>query len=142
MDKKEPIKIYHYTPETGEFLGEGLSDICPISGSNLIPAFATEIAPPEILEGKKAVFVSSSWELCDIPKVVENKEPDPTPEQVKQQKISALDGEYRPQFTALADSLGLATLDGNQTVIDEIKANYATLKAEYQTKLEAINNGN
>lgn len=57
------------------------------------------------------------------------------------EQLSALEAIYQPQFTALAQSLGLATLEGNQTVIDGIKADYADLKAEYQTKLEAVNNG-
>jgi hypothetical protein len=56
-------------------------------------------------------------------------------------KLAALDAAYQPQFKDLAQSLGLATLDGNETVLTGIKADYATLKAEYQTKKDAINNG-
>ena len=55
-----------------------------------------------------------------------------------EEKVAALDAEYQPQFASLAQSLGLATLDGNQAVQDEIKADYAALKEEYQTKREAI----
>ncbi|MBU2701698.1 hypothetical protein Ga0466249_002817 [Sporomusaceae bacterium BoRhaA] len=57
------------------------------------------------------------------------------------EKIAALDAEYQPQFSALAQSLGLATLDGNQTVIDGIKSDYTALKTEYNAKREAIANG-
>jgi hypothetical protein len=57
------------------------------------------------------------------------------------EKIAALDAEYQPQFFALAQSLGLATLDGNQTVIDGIKSDYAALKDTYNTKREALANG-
>ncbi|SDD90161.1 hypothetical protein [Sporomusa acidovorans] len=58
-----------------------------------------------------------------------------------EEKIAALDAEYQTQFTTLAQALGLATLDGNQTNIDSIKADYAALKAEYQAKREVISNG-
>ena len=65
----------------------------------------------------------------------------PTSEEIKQKAIDSLNTEYDSQFAALATSLGLATLSGDQTVIDGIKSDYTALKAEYQTKLEAINNG-
>ena len=52
--------------------------------------------------------------------------------------IAALDAVYQPQFTALAQALGLATLDANQTVIDGVKADYAALKDEYQAKVKEI----
>ena len=65
----------------------------------------------------------------------------PTAEEIKQKAIETLNTEYDSQFAALATSLGLATLSGDQTVIDSIKSDYTALKAEYQTKLEAINNG-
>jgi hypothetical protein len=64
-----------------------------------------------------------------------------TAEEIKAAKLTALDAEYQPQFTSLAQSLGLATLDGDQTVIDSIKSDYAALKAQYQTKKEEIENG-
>lgn len=59
-------------------------------------------------------------------------------EEFKQQKLAALDTEYRPQFSALVHSLGLATLNGNQVVIDGIKSDYVTLRAEYQIKLDEV----
>lgn len=64
-----------------------------------------------------------------------------TAEEIKVAKLTALDAECQPQFTALAQSLGLATLDGDQTVMDGIKEDYAALKAQYQTKKEEIENG-
>ena len=65
----------------------------------------------------------------------------PTAEEIKQKAIETLNTEYDSQFAALATSLGLATLSGDQAVINSIKSDYTELKAEYQTKLEAINNG-
>ncbi|MGL5271289.1 MAG: hypothetical protein ACRC7I_12355 [Selenomonadaceae bacterium] len=62
----------------------------------------------------------------------------PEAEPPKEEKLAALDTVYQSQFTALAQSLGLATLDANQTVIDGVKADYAALKAEYQAKAKEI----
>ena len=55
--------------------------------------------------------------------------------------IAALDAAYQPQFVALAQGAGLATLDGNEATLANIKEDYGVLKAEYKEKLEAINNG-
>lgn len=52
--------------------------------------------------------------------------------------MAALDAEYQPQFAELAQSLGVATLDGNQVAIDGIKDDYAALKAEYTAKMEVL----
>jgi hypothetical protein len=55
-----------------------------------------------------------------------------------EEQLAVLDSEYQPQFAELAQALGLATLDGNQANIDSIKADYAALRDEYNTKREAI----
>ena len=62
---------------------------------------------------------------------------EPTPAE----KIAALDAVYQPQFTALAQGAGLATLDGNEATLANIKEDYVVLKTEYKEKLEVINNG-
>ena len=62
----------------------------------------------------------------------------PAAEPTKEEKLVALDAVYQPQFTALAQSLGLASLDANAAVIDGVKADYAALKAEYQSKIKEI----
>ncbi|MCM0757336.1 hypothetical protein M7775_01980 [Sporomusa sphaeroides DSM 2875] len=59
-----------------------------------------------------------------------------------EEKLTNLDAEYQPQFADLAQSLGLAMLDDNTELIAELKADYADLKQEYQTKREAIQNAN
>ena len=56
----------------------------------------------------------------------------------KSSALAALDAEYQPQFAELAQSLGVATLDGNQAAITGIKEDYAALKAEYQAKAKEI----
>ena len=62
-------------------------------------------------------------------------------EPTREKKIAALDAVYQPQFTALAQGAGLATLDGNEATLANIKEDYVVLKTEYKEKLEAINNG-
>jgi hypothetical protein len=47
---------------------------------------------------------------------------------------SSLDVKYQPRFTELSQALGMATLAENTDLIASIKADYAALKAEYDTK--------
>lgn len=56
------MDIFHYHPDTGEFLGQGLADQDPRDGDNwLIPAHATTTEPPTALAGKARVWGGSSW---------------------------------------------------------------------------------
>lgn len=71
-------------------------------------------------------------------KIVEHN---PTTVEVEIMKLASLDAEYQPQFAALAQALGLATLAANQTTIDGVKEDYAALTAEYNTKREVITGG-
>jgi hypothetical protein len=73
--------------------------------------------------------------------IVEYTPAAPTAEELKQQKIAALDAEYQPQFHSLQLSWAAASMEGDTTTADSVKSDYTALKAEYQTKLEAINNG-
>ncbi len=60
--------IYHYDPTTGDFRGIGEADKDPLDKGNwLIPANATDIQPPEPVQGKRRVFDGSAWSLLDIP---------------------------------------------------------------------------
>ena len=69
------MKIYHYDSSTGAFTGTSEADPNPRrAGSFLIPAFATEVAPPNISEKQFASWNGSEWELKDIP------EPEPIEE--------------------------------------------------------------
>lgn len=61
------MKIYHYDFESGVYLGEGVADPSPLEeGVWLIPAQATEIAPPKISFGKYAAFKGGKWTLHTI----------------------------------------------------------------------------
>jgi hypothetical protein len=71
------MKIYHYDSSNGAFIGTNEADPNPCrAGSFLIPAFATEIAPPTISEKQFASWNGSEWELKDIPEPEPVKKPE------------------------------------------------------------------
>ncbi len=72
------MKIFHYHPEAGVFLGEGLADPSPLEQNAwLIPAYATTVQPPAPGKGKQAVWSGNTWRIMPIPAL----EVEPTPEQ-------------------------------------------------------------
>lgn len=123
------IKV-NYDKETGEIKGFYPDDI----GYANIPEPHIEIdetAHQDCMnhQGLRKVDIKTKKIVEYVPEITE-----PT----KEEKVAALDAVYQPQFVALAQALGLATLDANQTVIDGVKADYAALKAEYQAKVKEI----
>lgn len=80
------MKIWNYDPISGVLVGEGVADASPLENDVfLIPANATEIAPPEIPNGKLAVFIDGAWQLVNIP-----TPPPETPEAVAQRLEDAV----------------------------------------------------
>lgn len=72
------MQIYNFHPETFALIGIGNADEDPLNKGNwLLPAFSTEIAPPEVPEGQRAVFSldDQEWRLGAIP----DAEPEQTP---------------------------------------------------------------
>ncbi|CAE6814504.1 hypothetical protein R69746_05772 [Paraburkholderia aspalathi] len=56
------MNVYHYDPATGEYVGESQADESPLeAGVHLIPAYATDIAPPACANGQIAVFRDGNW---------------------------------------------------------------------------------
>ena len=56
------MKIFHYDPKTGVFVAPGLADESPLEpGVFLVPAHATDIAPPNVAENEIAVFADGNW---------------------------------------------------------------------------------
>ncbi|MEX0304346.1 MAG: hypothetical protein AB3N24_18145 [Leisingera sp.] len=53
--------IYHYHPDTGELRGQNEARLDPLDKQPLIPAFATDIEPPEPQEGMGVVFDGQVW---------------------------------------------------------------------------------
>jgi hypothetical protein len=62
------MKIFHYHPEAGVFLGEGVADPSPLEPNAwLIPAYATTSEPPLPGKGKQAVWTGNTWKVMPIP---------------------------------------------------------------------------
>ena len=62
------MKIYRYHRKTGEFMKADDARLDPLEAKQgveryLIPACATEIAPPECAEHQKQVFSSGQWSI-------------------------------------------------------------------------------
>lgn len=56
------MNIYHYHPQTGEFLGVGIADPDPrTEGGFLIPAYATTVQTPLANVGHAVVFADGAW---------------------------------------------------------------------------------
>lgn len=66
------MNIYHYHPETGEYLGSSIADTDPLDASHiLVPAFATTTEPPEVQEGFYRAFIGGEWVQVEIPPLPE-----------------------------------------------------------------------
>ncbi len=66
--------IYHYHPESRDYLGTGVADPSPLEpGVWLIPANATSTPPPDARDGFRRVFLGGEWKEVEIP-------PPPPPE--------------------------------------------------------------
>ncbi|MER1657822.1 tail fiber assembly protein [Enterobacter cloacae] len=61
-DKDRTIRIYNLRADTREFIGAGDAYIPANTG---LPADCTNIAPPDVQEGKVAVFNGKTWELVE-----------------------------------------------------------------------------
>ncbi|BBD08447.1 phage tail assembly chaperone [Desulfovibrio ferrophilus] len=60
------MQIFNYHPVTGEYLGNGIARPDPLEeGRFLIPAHATEVAPPEAGERQASVWADQAWSLME-----------------------------------------------------------------------------
>lgn len=66
--------------------------------------------------------------------------PEPTAAEKTLSAANTLKNEYTPQIAALKDALATATLAGDNETIEDLKSEYADVTAEYNQKLEALNN--
>lgn len=68
------MKIYHYHPRTGEYLGVGEADESPLEkGKYLIPANATTEEPPALNKGEVAKRKDNTWIKEIMPEPIEPK---------------------------------------------------------------------
>lgn len=81
------MEIYHYHPSTGAFTANGEADESPLEpGVFMIPAHATDIAPPVAQPGYIRRFVAGVWGYA--PEEKPTQEPTPEPEPAVPDKIS------------------------------------------------------
>lgn len=60
------MKVFHYSPVTGEFTGESAADPSPLEqGVWLLPANATFDSPPPAEPGHKAAWRGDAWALLE-----------------------------------------------------------------------------
>lgn len=90
------MKIYHYDPETKEYLKEGIADANPRNPKKpLVPAHATAIRPPAPIEGHALRFLNDEWVHVELPKPIEEKQDErqqePTDEQEVRMRLNVID---------------------------------------------------
>ena len=77
------MKVYHYHPNTGVYLGSSDADPSPLEpGVFLIPAFATPKVVPSVPQGSRAVFKNDQWA---IEVILEPLPPEPQPEKTAEE---------------------------------------------------------
>lgn len=83
------MKIYNYHPVTKEFISESTPDLDPLESTQevpvyLIPAYATEVAPPEVKVNKARLFNETDQSWYYLP-------------DFRGQEVTATDGSNRKQ---------------------------------------------
>ena len=107
MDTKT---VYQYD-KNGIYIGEFTlddTDKSPISRRWQIPAYMTEIVPPQEKEGFNRTWNGDAWEYMEIP-----KEPEPEPPTLDEIKISKI-----AEFKAKRDSEEVANIEYAGDVFD------------------------
>lgn len=124
------MNIYHYHPETGVFLGRGQADESPLEpGHFLIPAHATESAPPTPGANENVAWINGAWVVVPVPEPEPEPEPDPLPDPTP----PSVDLLRRIAFMKESDPLyfkaqrGEATMDEWLAKVEEIRLRYPNL---------------
>jgi hypothetical protein len=117
------MKIYHYHPDTKEYLGEGMADPSPLEKDvYLIPAHATIKSPPESIEGKGIVLNNDKWEYVNVEIIAQlDKTNDSPSTDTAFQKVEKLLLEMKNEI----DDIKKDNLEKNQKLVlieDKIKS--------------------
>lgn len=121
--------IYHYDRLTGQFLQAEEADSDPKDPeAYLVPAFATDIEPPEAPEGMFAAFVEGAWEFIAEP---EPDEPEPeSPEQIQVRLTAVIQGHLDAQARAMFyDSIFTAVTYAEEPIVPKFQIEGAALRA-------------
>lgn len=129
------MRIYHYHPDTKEYLGNGKARLSPLDAKQgqevyLIPANATEIVPPKEVEGKARVFENNEWKYVDF-------------EEVAQKDMSNTSPSTHTAFQQVAELLQTLQLKVNdmQSDLDDKNAKIAELEVGMNSKFSEIEVG-
>jgi hypothetical protein len=116
------MKIYNYHPTTHVFISEGEADPSPLEeGVWLIPGDATDVAPPKIPVGMRAIWEGDKWRTENIPM----PEPEPEPsEPTEADKLGWCKSEaagllFATDFSQIPDA---AALLENKAEFDEFRS--------------------
>lgn len=127
------ITVYAYDPSTKEYRGTAQAAEDPKHpGRYLIPAFATEMEPPQPGENQKVVWGGEAWQLVDI--LQPEPKPEPTEEELRQREIWRLEGLLNERYSAHSKLLATGA---DQTEIAECKAEIQAILAELEVLYNA-----
>ena len=119
------MKIYHYNPDTGIYVGEGVADESPLEpGVWMIPANSVTTAPPSVGENQFVVFNNGAWEVNTVPEPEPEPEPVPEPEPPTPQQLRqwAFQQEADPIFFQV--QRGEALMSDWLMKVEEIRQRY------------------
>jgi hypothetical protein len=105
----------------------------------LLPANSTLVEPPKAKEGYNIVWDGEAWEYVEIPKPP--TPPEPTPEEIIEQKIAQLDAQYNSDKAILVSQYTEADIDGDSELKESIKAELIALREQYDKDYENIIGG-
>lgn len=105
----------------------------------LLPANSTFTEPPKEKEGYNIVWNGEAWEYIEIPKPP--APPEPTPEEIIEQKLAELDHQYNSDKAILMSQYTEADILEDYELKASIKVELATLQAEYDRAYEDIVGG-
>lgn len=95
----------------------------------LLPANSTFVEPPQAKEDYNIVWNGNKWEYVEIPKPP--TPPEPTPEEIIEQKLAELDHQYNSDKAILMSQYTEADIDGDKELKANIKAELEALREQY-----------